>query len=405
MNNGTQNIQSFWAVGLNYKKTDASVRGAFAISIEQYGQALALAHEYGVDEMFIVSTCNRTEIYGCAAYAHQLVDLLCRVCAGNAATFTQMAYVRNGYEAAEHLFQVAAGLDSQILGDFEILGQIKKSVKYAKENGFIGAFMDRLVNCVFQSSKSVKTNTAISGGTVSVSFAAVQYIRDNVHNISDKKILLLGAGKIGTITCRNMIDYLGTKNITLINRTTEAAQNLAGELGIQYQQIGCLDEHLKSADIIVVSTSAQEPVVFKNHLAGHGPKIVIDLSVPCNVSNDVREIDNITLINVDELSAIKDETLQMRRNEIPKAVLIIKEHLQDFKEWYAMRKHVPVLKEVKSKLQGIYLTGLSTEAKHEVKQTDAIQSVINVLATKMRSKHAPGCHYIEAINDFISHHG
>src|SRR4051812_20594877 len=155
----THNIQRFWVVGVNYKKTDASVRGAFAISSEQYDYLLTIAPDHGVQELFILSTCNRTEIYGCAANVHQLIDLLCSVCAGDAATFTELAYIKNGYAATEHLFQVAAGLDSQILGDYEILGQIKKAVKQARAKGFIGAFMDRLVNCVLQSSKAVKTNT------------------------------------------------------------------------------------------------------------------------------------------------------------------------------------------------------------------------------------------------------
>jgi glutamyl-tRNA reductase len=131
-----------------------------------------------------------------------------------------------------HVFEVGAGLDSQIFGDYEIVGQIKLAVKFAKERGFVGAFTERLINCVLQASKSIKNQTELSGGTVSVSFAAVQYIREQVTDLH-QTILLLGVGKIGRNTCKNLVDYLGTKNITLINRSPEKAEELAIELGLR----------------------------------------------------------------------------------------------------------------------------------------------------------------------------
>ena len=132
--------------------------------------------------------------------ASQLVDLLCTQTIGSKTTFTELAYVKQGTLAVQHLFNVAAGLDSQILGDYEIVGQIKLAVKFSREHGFIQAFTDRLVNAVLQSSKSVKNNTEISGGTVSVSFAAVQCIKEKFGSVADKNILLIGTGKIGRNT-------------------------------------------------------------------------------------------------------------------------------------------------------------------------------------------------------------
>src|SRR5688572_4605924 len=196
-------ISNFYVAGINYKKSDASVRGQFAICNEQYSRILERAEEQGLDEVFIISTCNRTEIYGFAYCSHQLVELLCTETAGDVDCFKQSAYIKTGEEAIEHLFTVGAGLDSQILGDYEIVGQIKSAVKFAKEQGFVGAFTERLCNCVLQSSKLVKNNTELSGGTVSVSFAAVQYIRQAVADPSSKNILLLGTGKIGRNTCKN----------------------------------------------------------------------------------------------------------------------------------------------------------------------------------------------------------
>lgn len=404
----TQNIEGFWVVGINYKKTDAGVRGLFAINNEQYDQLLALAPDYGLKEFFILSTCNRTEIYGMANSSEQLAELLFAVCKGDKATFSEIAYLKNGTPAMEHLFQVAAGLDSQILGDYEILGQIRIAVKHAKVKGFIGAFMERLVNCVLQASKAVKTHTTLSGGTVSVSFAAVQYIKQQIENIKNKKIVLLGTGKIGRSTCLNVIHYLGTHNITLINRTYETANTLATDLKLKSAPIDNLTTELADADIIVVSTNANEPVILKHHLAGKGQKLVIDLSVPCNVEAGADELEGITVVNVDTLSKIKDETLENRRAEVPKALAIIQEHIAEFKEWHHMRRHVPVLKEVKDKLKAITIDEslLSRkQAKETITREETIQSVINVMATKMRRKNAAaGCHYIEAINDFIAHH-
>src|ERR1700748_3608698 len=175
MGNRTSDISGFYVVGINYKKTDASIRGQFAVSNEQYEKLLSLASSYNLSELFILSTCNRTEIYGFADNASQLAGLLCAGRIGEREAFLDMAYVKRGGEAIEHLFLVGAGIDSQILGDYEIVGQIKQAVKLARDHGCVGAFLDRVVNSVLQSSKSVKNQTAISGGTVSVSFAAIQY--------------------------------------------------------------------------------------------------------------------------------------------------------------------------------------------------------------------------------------
>jgi len=431
-----QNIENFRVVGVNYKKTDSSVRGLFAVNSDQYDHLLSIAPSFGLNEFFILSTCNRTEIYGFADDAGQLTDLLCTVTAGEKQVFEEMAYVKNSKGAIEHLFHVAAGLDSQILGDYEILGQIKVAVKQAKTQGFIGPFMERLINSVLQASKAIKTHTALSGGTVSVSFAAVQYIREffegpnftpkmtcpstehmmtepsSVHytapqKIDGMKIVLLGTGKIGKSTCHNLVDYLNTNNITLINRTEETASGLAKELGLRSAAIEALDNELADADIILVSTSAAEPMILEHHLADKGDKLVIDFSIPCNVAPAAQTLPNVTFVDVDLLSKIKDETLQARKSEVPKAIAIIKELINDFIEWYDMRKHVPVLKEVKSKLKEIYIAPVLKSGANSGEDTDAnneekIQKVINSLAINIRKNNTLGCYYIQAINDYIA---
>jgi glutamyl-tRNA reductase len=397
-------ISNFFVAGINYKKSDASIRGQFAINAEQYAAVLEEAAAEGLDEVFILSTCNRTEIYGFAHCSHQLVHLLCRQTAGDASTFMQSAYIKNGSDAIEHAFAVGAGLDSQILGDYEIVGQLKTAVKFAKEQGFVAAFSERLVNSVLQSSKMIKNSTGLSGGTVSVSFAAVQYIRSQVSRPASKNILLLGTGKIGRNTCKNLVDYLGTKKITLMNRSVEKAECLAQELGLAHSRLEQLTEEIKKADIILVATNAPEPVILKQHLEGLGEKLIIDLSIPYNVAADAQALPNVHLVNVDELSRLKDETLKLRLAEVPKARNIITELMAEFEAWCNMRQHVPMLRDLKVKLKALYdhPLGLHTTASCPKTVDIQIQRVLNETAGKIKVQNQRGCQYIAALNDFIS---
>src|SRR6185312_7198183 len=310
MGTSTSDIAGFFVAGINYKKTDAGVRGQFAISNEQYEKILSLAPSFNVSELFVLSTCNRTEIYGFADNSAHLAALLCTQTTGDLAAFMEAAYIRRGESAIQHLFEVAAGLDSQILGDYEIVGQLKNAVKFSRDRKYIGPFSERLVNSVLQASKAIKNQTALSGGTVSVSFAAIQYIRERFANPADREILVIGTGKIGRNTCRNLVDYLDTRNLTLINRTESKAAELAAEMGVRHAPAGSIEACVKAADIILVATNAEQPTLLKSWLEGAGEKMIIDLSIPCNVEASAAGLAGITLINVDELSKIKDETLQ-----------------------------------------------------------------------------------------------
>lgn len=403
-------LSTFFIAGINYKKSDANLRGMYAINSDQYANLVSLAGQYGVKEFIVLSTCNRTEIYGFAESVSDLAGLLCTQTQGSIDTFNKMAYVKKGFKAIEHLFCVAAGLDSQILGDYEIVGQIKQAFKYSKENHFVGAYMERLVNEVLKSSKLIRTNTELSGGSISVSFAAVQYIKEKVANIANKKILLLGTGKIGGNTCKNLVDYLQTKNITLINRTEDKAAKLAIELGLRYAAMDELSKHVDEADIILVATNSADPVILESHIINSSDKLIIDLSIPYNVEKSAQDLAHITLVNVDELSKIKDETLHKRIGEIPKAKAIIADHINEFVEWHEMRKNVPVLKAVKDKLHAMHSCNLFIRysatltplvAKHNSPE-EKIQRVINGMAIKMRQQNHRGCNFIEAINEYIA---
>jgi glutamyl-tRNA reductase len=405
--NPNAELSNFFVTGINHKKTDTAIRGSFAIGPEQYENMLQMAGQYGVRDLFVLSTCNRSEIYAIADNPQQLINLFCSQTQGGEELFKELSYCKNGKNALEHLFDVGAGLDSQILGDYEIVGQLRLAMKFAKEKGFIYTFLERTLNQVLQSSKEIKNNTALSDGTVSVSFAAVQYIRDNIPGLDNKKILLLGTGKIGTTTCKNLVDYTGTSRITLMNRSPEKAENLASSFDLRTAPIESLQEEIKNADIILIATHAAEPIILFNDLVGgSGKKLIIDLSIPCNVEKQVAELPDITLIDVDGLSKLKDDTLLRRAAEIPKARMIIQSHLRELMDWHDMRRNVPVLKQVKIKLQEIHSSPLFEQAAPEnlpsISSDQKIQRVLNGMASKMRRENQRGCFYIEAINEFIA---
>jgi glutamyl-tRNA reductase len=397
-------INQFFIAGINYRKSDAGIRGDFAVNTDQYALLLEKAGRAGLTELFVLSTCNRTEIYGVAPDADTLINLLCDETVGEKETFLQLAYIKQGNEAIQHFFSVSAGLDSQILGDYEIVGQMKLSIRFAKERGFVGPFIERLFNTVLQSSKAIKNETALSGGTISVSFAAIQFIKEQLTDTTNKRIVLLGTGKIGRNTCKNLIDYLDTTDITLINRTDSKAVELATELGLRYAAYEQMQKYVNEADIVIVATNAEKAIITRGHLLHSSPKLLIDLSIPNNIEPSVRSLDHIILADVDDLSKINDKTLQKRQAEVPKALLIIQQHIREFNEWFELRKHVPVLKAVKQKLNDMHSCSLFCSANPSSTFIDhaAIQKVVNNVAVKMRAQHQPGCYYIEAINDFMT---
>jgi len=237
----------------------------------------------------------------------------------------------------------------------------------------------------------------------------INYAYSGSANVSDKKIVLLGTGKIGRNTCKNLVDYLHTTNITLINRTPDKAIELADELGVQNASFEEAGKCINEADIVIVATNAEQPVIMKADLENSNPKILIDLSIPNNIDPSAKELHHITLVNVDDLSKINDATLQKRQAEVPKAKAIIAEYMAEFSEWHSMRKNVPVLKAVKQKLIDMHECNLFIAMHPNLgdlaslhNSSDSIQKVINNMALKMRQQRKPGCNYIEAINDFIT---
>jgi len=342
---------SFYTIGLNYKKADAVVRGKFSLDENSMNNLLAKAKQQGIDGLLATSTCNRTELHGFAQHPFQLIKLLCEHSNGTVEEFQEVAYVFKNNEAIGHLFRVGTGLDSQILGDFEIISQLKQSFNRSKKLGIANPFIERLCNAVIQASKRIKNETEISSGATSVAFASVQYILKNVSDISEKNILLFGTGKIGRNTCENLIKHTKNPHITLINRTKGKAEKIAGKFNLTVKDYGDLQTEIRIADVLVVATGALKPTVSKELIYTKKPLLVLDLSVPKNVDENVADLENVTLIHLDHLSLMTDETLERRKEFIPEAEGIIEDVKADFIQWLETRKFAPVIKALKMKLK------------------------------------------------------
>jgi glutamyl-tRNA reductase len=341
---------NFYAIGLNYKKADAEIRGHFSIDDIAKEKILVQAKADGIPSLTVISTCNRTELYGFAQHPYQLIKLLCEHTNGTVEEFEKVAYIYKNRDAVSHLFTVGTGLDSQILGDFEIISQLRNAFRESKKRHMINPFMERLANAVIQASKRIKNETGISSGATSVSFAAVQYIMSHVPNISDKNILLFGTGKIGRNTCENLIKHTKNDHITLINRTKEKAEKVAGKFNLVVKDYADIQSEIAQADVLIVATGAQQPTISQELLYLNRPLLILDLSIPKNVSDDVLENEFVTLVHMDELSALTDHTLEQRAAQLPLAKKIIAEIEKEFNQWADHRKYAPTINALKNKL-------------------------------------------------------
>ncbi len=384
---------SFYAIGLSYKKADAEIRGHFSLDKTSKEALLNQAKDNGIESLIVTSTCNRTEIYGFAQHPFQLIKLLCDNTKGTVEEFQGVAYIYKNKDAISHMFRVGSGLDSQILGDFEIISQLKKSARISIKHSLLNAFLERLVNAVIQASKRIKTETEISSGATSVSFASVRYIFNNVENISTKNILLFGTGKIGRNTCENLIKHTKNEQITLINRTKDKAERIAGKFNLVVKDYSELQEEISTSDILIVATGAQNPTIDKHIIQSDKPLLILDLSIPKNVNENVEDLNHVKLVHLDHLSQITDETLEKRKAHIPLAEAIIEDIKAEFNSWLETRKFAPTIKALKNKLQDFKAAELETQRKKisgfneeqaEIISNNIIQKITNHFAHHLK---------------------
>ncbi len=347
-------FSNFFLVGIDHRSASVDIREKFSLS---EAQASHIIHDYkqlGGDGIMVVSTCNRTEIYAFGNCPRDIISLFCKHTEVEIELFYRFQNIKQNREAIEHLFKVSSGMESKILGDFEIIGQIKKSFQFARDLAAHNAFLERLVNSAIQTSKKIKNETQLSTGAASVAFVAVQkiknYIKDNSLD-ENSKVVLVGTGKIGRTACENLVNQTGLKDITLINRTDEKAERLAERFGVKHMDYSHLEETLNAADIIIVATGALAPTVVHNHFTAKKARLILDLSVPRNVEAAIYNDSAFEVADVDSLSAIAEEGMERRRAEIPAANEIINEMINDFYIWLESRRVAPTLNAVRQKME------------------------------------------------------
>lgn len=353
-NSNIHQTSNFAVLSVSYEKADAETRGKFSFFEEHIKDFVSRVQSENLGDAFVVSTCNRTEIYTTTPNYLLIAEEFCKTVGVNLMDFMQYANILKQEEALNHLFRVSAGLESQIIGDFEIIGQIKNAYnRFKRERKNANPYLERAINSAIQVSKKIKTETAISNGATSVAYAAVHYILSSQKQLSDKNILLLGVGEIGQNTVENLVKHLYSPKVKIANRTAEIAEKIAEKYNIPSIPFEDFQEELKHTDILIVATGAPKPIITAEHFTDGKERLVIDLSIPNNVDKAVGEIPNIELVDVDALSQRINSTMEQRKKEIPKAEEIIKEMSKDFADWEKKRKFAPNIHHFKAVLKNM----------------------------------------------------
>jgi glutamyl-tRNA reductase len=374
--------KKFYVVGVSHKTASIDLRGHFSLGDSQLHALFLEAKEKGIKDLLIINTCNRTEIYAWSTADSILVDLLCTHSQGTQKEFNQIGYSLESEIGINHVFRVGTGLESQILGDFEIIGQIKQSFYRSKKMGLAQGNLERLTNSVIQASKRIKTETQISSGATSVAFASVQYILKNVPDIAQKNILLFGTGKIGANTCENLVKHSQNDHIVLINRTQEKAEKIAGKFPVQVKPFGALTATIRDSYVLIVATSSQKPTVTSDLIYNKKPLLILDLSLPRNVDPELNDRPNTQVIHLDELSQITDATFERRKKFIPQAEQILASVKLEYIEWLTHRKYIPTLKAFREKIK---TSPISSELIPEADTEFMAQKIMGQVAAYLRS--------------------
>jgi glutamyl-tRNA reductase len=335
---------SLLLVGLNHKTAPVEVRERFALTDEACGELLPrLADGEIVREALILSTCNRVEILvesDSPAALEQAVSLLAEAKGVSAEAFADYTYQYADQDAVKHLFRVASSLDSMIVGENQILGQVRKAYALASEAQTARRILHKLLHHTFHAAKRVRTETKIASNAVSISFAAVELARKVFGTLSDKTVLLVGAGEMAELAAKCLIEQ-GAKQILIANRTLENAVKLAIDFNGQVVAFENLAENLPQADIVICSTAAQDYLITAEMVAKSQkerlgcPALLIDISVPRNIEPTVSKVENAFLYAVDDLETVVTNNLEERLREAESAEAIVESEVAEF--WHSLK--------------------------------------------------------------------
>lgn len=328
-------MEKFLVAGVNYKKTIVNVRSRFSISHETIKEIYAHFKREGRSNIIILSTCNRTEIYGYELSEKEAINIFQKYTSADDIDIEAHVIIRKGREGIKHLFKVSSGLESQIIGDYEIAGQLRSSFKIANESGMTTGIFQKIFETSLQVGKTVRTQTNISDGTTSTSYAVIQKLKKCEFNLL--KICLIGWGKIGITTFRNIRQHLPEAELSIVNRSVDKLLSLNNSQ-IEIYSLNHIEQALSHIDIVIVATAAEDYLIKASMIANTSIKIIFDLSVPSNISPDVYELEGLSLYNVDDLSIEINQNLERRTKEIPIAVKIIDTHIEQLYSWQERKK-------------------------------------------------------------------
>lgn len=343
---------AFIALGINHKTASVAVRERVAFSPDRLTDALReLCREAGAREAAILSTCNRSELYLemelCQEQA--VIEWLANYHGLQAEDLHSCAYTHTHDQAVRHMMRVACGLDSLVLGEPQILGQIKSSYAVAREAGTLGPLLGRLFQATFSTAKTVRTDTAIGENPVSVAFAAVSLAKQIFSDLSQSQALLIGAGETITLVARHLHEQ-GLKNIVVANRTLERAALLTEEFGAKAVLLSEIPDALIHSDIVISSTASQLPILGKGaveralKLRKHKPIFMVDIAVPRDIESQVGELDDVYLYTVDDLHEVVSENLKSRQGAAKAAEDLVVQGTSDFMQRLRELEAVDVLR-------------------------------------------------------------
>lgn len=408
-------------IGLSHKSAPVHIREKFSLNS---GENTKLAHQIigspHIDEMVILSTCNRTEVYFkaadcCSSGAFNIILKNLHQFTGIDDQKGKYFYRLQDDEAVRHLFRVVSSLDSMVLGEYQIVSQVKEAYQLAKENKIVGKIFKRLFTKALETGKLVRTKTAMSNGAFSVSYAAVEKCHEQFSDLQQKNILLIGAGETGELVIKNLFKK-GCQQITVTNRTTAKAEELARRYQGKVLPFAKLMQGVHDAEIIVSSISCKEPLFdageVKPYLNGH-PRMMIDLGVPRNIHPDISDISGVSLLNVDDLREVVAGNKEKKQTYVAVAESIIAEKVAGFSDWLSVQDLSPAIQSIISAINqannhelAILKKSASEEEYRQLEKYSkhVTEKLANTLIKRMKiiSNNGRATEYVKVIHDLLN---
>lgn len=349
-------------IGLNHKTAPVEIREKLSIPDESLPEALSsLKSDAPVAECLILSTCNRTEVYACAetrAADASIIEWIAHHSNVDSSELLSHLYSLAGHKAAEHLFRVASGIDSMVVGEAQILGQVKAAYAIACENEFTGSILNSLFQQAITVGKRVRTETEIGRGAFSIGSVAVRLAGSIFDKLCGRTVLVIGAGKMSEIAITHLVSA-GASDIVVTNRTHEKAIDLAARFNGKAARMDQLEPILATADIVITSTGSSEPIITRKmvssvHHARRGrPVFFIDMAVPRDIEPGVGDLDNVFVYDIDDLQAVVAADMAERHAEIERGEGIIAEEVEEFLDWFRTLDAVPIITALRDKFDEI----------------------------------------------------